>query len=143
MAGTRGTGWKALLAATDLGAADDRNRVAGRKSRDILGWCRSREKERRVIEVVGDGMDKLEEMFVLLASFQLVLGATFRAKFRNPLMYATSLFWASVGISRGPFQVCWRVCHLPSHPSVIILISFFLQSFAGVISRLRTALMVN
>jgi hypothetical protein len=60
--------WKALLAPTDLGAADDRNRVAGRKSRDILGCCRSREKERRVVEVVGDVIDKLEEMFALLAT---------------------------------------------------------------------------
>ena len=80
--------WKALLAATDLGVADDRNRVAGRKSRDILECCRSREKERRVIEVVGDVIDKLEEMFAL---FQLLLGAAFRAKFRNPLMDATRL----------------------------------------------------
>jgi hypothetical protein len=68
--------WKALLAPTDLGAA-------GRKSRDILRCCRSREKERRVIEVVGDVIDKLEEMFALLASLQLVLGATFRAKFKS------------------------------------------------------------
>jgi hypothetical protein len=84
--------WKALLAPTDLGAADDRSRVAGRKSRDILGCCRSGEKDRRVIGVVGDVIDKLEETFALLASLQLVLGATFRAKFRNPLMDATSLF---------------------------------------------------
>ena len=83
MAGTLGIDWKALLAPTDLGAANDRNRVAGRKSRDILGCCRSREKERRVIGVVGDVIDKLEEMFALLASLQLVLGATFRAKFKS------------------------------------------------------------
>jgi hypothetical protein len=70
--------WKVLLAPTDLGAADDRNRVAGRKSRDILGCCRSREKERRVIGDVGDAIDSLKEMF---ASLQLVLGAKFRAKF--------------------------------------------------------------